>query len=33
MQCGPRVTDPMFELWLKARGLTPTGGEDEEELV
>jgi response regulator of citrate/malate metabolism len=25
-----RLTDPMFELWLKARGLTPTGGDDED---
>jgi hypothetical protein len=22
----PRLTDPMFELWLKQRGLTPNGG-------
>ena len=29
----PRLTDPMFELWLRARGLTPTGGDDEEDLV
>jgi hypothetical protein len=28
----PRLTDPMFELWLKQRGLTPTGGDDEDEL-
>jgi hypothetical protein len=27
----PRLTDPMFELWLRARGLTPaTGGDDED---
>jgi uncharacterized protein len=25
---GPRLTDPMFELWLKTRGLTPGSGED-----
>ena len=24
----PRITDPMFELWLKARGLTPLGADD-----
>lgn len=24
----PRLTDPMFELWLKGRGLTPESGED-----
>jgi hypothetical protein len=24
----PRLTDPMFELWLKARGLTPAAGDD-----
>ena len=24
----PRLTDPMFELWLRTRGLTPTGGDD-----
>ena len=29
----PRLTDPMFELWLQARGLTPTGGDDEDDLV
>jgi hypothetical protein len=29
---GPRLTDPMFELWLKQRGLTLTGGDDEDEL-
>jgi hypothetical protein len=28
-----RLTDPMFEQWLRARGLTPTGGDDEEDLV
>ncbi len=27
----PRLTDPMFELWLQARGLTPAGGDDEED--
>jgi hypothetical protein len=26
----PRLTDPMFELWLRARGLTPAGGDDED---
>lgn len=25
----PRLTDPMFELWLRRRGLTPASGEDE----
>jgi hypothetical protein len=24
----PRLTDPMFELWLQTRGLTPVGGDD-----
>ena len=24
----PRLTDPMFELWLQRRGLTPAGGDD-----
>jgi hypothetical protein len=24
----PRLTDPMFELWLKSRGLTPESGDD-----
>lgn len=24
----PRLTDPMFELWLQSRGLTPQSGED-----
>jgi hypothetical protein len=24
----PRLTDPMFEYWLKTRGLTPATGED-----
>jgi uncharacterized protein len=28
----PRLTDPMFEYWLRARGLTPAGGDDDEEL-
>lgn len=23
-----RLTDPMFELWLRTRGLTPTGGDE-----
>lgn len=27
----PRLTDPMFELWLQARGLTPAGGDDDDE--
>jgi hypothetical protein len=27
-----RLTDPMLELWLRARGLTPTGADDEEDL-
>jgi hypothetical protein len=26
---GARLTDPMFELWLQTRGLTPVGGEAE----
>jgi len=26
----PRLTDPMFELWLQTRGLTPAGGDDDE---
>jgi uncharacterized protein len=26
----PRLTDPMFEYWLRGRGLTPTAGNDEE---
>ena len=25
----PRLTDPMFELWLQTRGLTPAAGEDD----
>jgi uncharacterized protein len=25
----PRLTDPMFELWLQRRGLTPVGWDDE----
>ncbi len=25
----PRLTDPMFELWLRARGLTPDSGEED----
>ena len=29
----PRLTDPMFELWLQTRGLTPTGGDDEDDLA
>lgn len=24
----PRLTDPMFELWLQRRGLTPASGEE-----
>lgn len=24
----PRLTDPMFELWLQRRGLTPDSGDD-----
>jgi hypothetical protein len=27
----PRLTDPMFELWLRGRGLTPSGGDDDED--
>jgi enolase len=27
----PRLTDPMFELWLKTRGLTPAAGGDDEQ--
>ena len=30
---GPRLTDPMFELWLRTRGLTPVGGDDEDDLA
>lgn len=26
----PRLTDPMFELWLQTRGLTPAAGEDDD---
>jgi hypothetical protein len=26
---GPRITDPMFELWLRTRGLTPPAGNDD----
>jgi uncharacterized protein len=26
----PRLTDPMFELWLQNRGMTPATGEDED---
>ena len=25
----PRITDPMFELWLRTRGLTPPAGNDD----
>jgi uncharacterized protein len=25
----PRITDPMFELWLRMRGLTPSAGNDD----
>jgi uncharacterized protein len=28
---GPRLTDPMFELWLRRRGLTPPAGNDDGE--
>ena len=28
----PRLTDPIFELWLQARGLTPTAGDDDEDI-
>jgi uncharacterized protein len=27
----PRLTDPMFELWLQTRGLTPAAGDDEDD--
>src|SRR5581483_5716653 len=27
----PRLTDPMFELWLRARGLTPAVGNEDED--
>jgi hypothetical protein len=27
----PRLTDPMFELWLQSRGLTPAGGDDSDD--
>jgi hypothetical protein len=27
----PRLTDPMFELWLKSRGLTPPSGGDDDQ--
>jgi hypothetical protein len=27
----PRLTDPMFELWLQRRGLTPADGDDYDE--
>jgi hypothetical protein len=26
----PRLTDPIFELWLQARGLTPAAGDDDQ---
>jgi uncharacterized protein len=26
----PRLTDPMFELWLQSRGLVPAAGEDDD---
>ncbi len=29
----PRLTDPLFELWLQRQGLTPAGGADEESPV
>jgi len=28
----PRLTDPMFERWLQTRGMTPTTGDDNEDL-
>jgi hypothetical protein len=28
----PRLTDPMFELWLQRRGLTPVAGQDDDDL-
>ncbi len=27
----PRLTDPVFEYWLQTRGLTPAGGDDQEQ--
>jgi hypothetical protein len=27
----PRITDPMFELWLQTRGLIPAGNDDDDE--
>jgi hypothetical protein len=27
----PRLTDPMFELWLQKRGLTPAAGDEDDE--
>jgi uncharacterized protein len=30
VDAGARITDPMFELWLQSRGLTPVGGNDGE---
>jgi uncharacterized protein len=29
----PRLTDPMFELWLQGRGLTPAAGGDEGDVA
>ena len=29
----PRLTDPMFELWLQTRGLTPAAGDDDDRLT
>jgi hypothetical protein len=29
----PRLTDPLFELWLQSRGLTPAAGDDDDEDV
>jgi hypothetical protein len=29
----PRLTDPLFELWLQSRGLTPAAGDDDEDEV
>ena len=28
----PRLTDPIFELWLQVRGLTPSAGDGDEDL-
>jgi hypothetical protein len=29
----PRLTDPLFELWLQARGLTPATGESDDDAL